>query len=75
MAEIDLAPAQKAQSSSVKPSAEERKPVKKTYSGLDLAKRVSKMFKSEYPGMAEASAMKLAVMLTKAQIKGGLDKG
>jgi len=33
------------------------------------------MFKSEYPGMAEASAMKLAVMLTKAQIKGGLDKG
>ncbi len=37
---------------------------------MDVAGAVKEMISAQYPGMNEADAMRLAVMLTKAQFKG-----
>lgn len=39
-------------------------------SGVDVAGAVKEMISAQYPGMNEDDAMRLAVMLTKAQFKG-----
>lgn len=49
-----------------------RKSATRTYSGLDLARTVRNMFKAEYPEMTDGHAMQLAVLLTKAKIKGDI---
>ncbi|MCX5749596.1 MAG: hypothetical protein NTZ10_05080 [Candidatus Saganbacteria bacterium] len=67
-------PADKAQKNKSKPGEAGRKPKNRSFTGLDLANTVRNMFRSECPGIGEASAMKLAVLLTKAQIKGDLEK-
>jgi len=47
-----------------------RKSSVKQKTGFDVADAVKDMITSQYPGMNETDAMRLAVMLTKAQFKG-----
>lgn len=42
----------------------------KRRSGIDIADAVKDMITQQYPGMDQDDAMRLAVMLTKAQLKG-----